>query len=158
MFIANKFVDMACGVELVKFAVRAEAYPTEDVEKIKTAILSIFPSVELITDGNIIRGEVTDVQNLIQLVTEQKIRYSFVEEIKRNCTNSGFSILLNKQAAFAGKVNTVDEPKPLGEILFSGNIDYPLLYFEKLLGIQGNLSGRGKEADPVNSKDRGGML
>jgi predicted RNA binding protein with dsRBD fold (UPF0201 family) len=150
-------IDLTCGVEMGTFVVRAEIYPTEDEEKIRTAIHSIFPAAELRTEGNIIEGEVRDLHTLIEIVIDQNIRYSFIEEIGRNSTNSGFSIMLNKQAAFAGKVNTVDEPKPLGEILFTGNIDNPLLYFEKLLGIQGYLSGKERPFNPPDPRYEGGI-
>ncbi|MBX8643477.1 MAG: hypothetical protein KIY12_01930 [Thermoplasmata archaeon] len=127
---------------MASFYVISEIYPTEDAEKVRISVINLFPETNIIIRKGRLEGEIKDIQHLMNMVIEQKIRYAFLESIHRHSDIASFSISLNKQAAFAGKVNLVDEPKPLGEIVFRGEVREPVIYFEKMLGIQGYISAR----------------
>ena len=132
------------------FSVRAELYPTEDTASVRRAVASLFPDSTVTEEGTFLVCHPADITQLITLITEQKTRYAFVEQLSRKTEGNGFRILLNKQAALAGRVNIVDEPKPLGSIEFSGVVDNPVIYFEKLLDITGYVSSR-QEGDSLGS-------
>lgn len=89
-----------------------------------------------------VKGESSEVTHLLELITEQKIRFAFLEEVARNVHGTHFSVELNKQAATAGRVNIVDEPRPLGCILLEGEVEQPVLFFEKMLNAEGYISSR----------------
>ncbi len=130
------------------FSVRAELYPTEDTASVRRAVANLFPDSTVTEEGAFLVCHPAEITQLITLITGQKTRYAFVEELSRKTEGNGFRILLNKQAALAGRVNIVDEPKPLGSIEFSGVVDNPVIYFEKLLDITGYVSSR-QEGDSL---------
>ncbi len=127
---------------MASYSVRAELFPTEDPAAVRNAILNIFPDSTIISDGNFLLCKPAEIDQLIRLVTEQKTRVAFVEEIDRKTQGNGFRMRLNKQAALAGRVNIADEPKPLGCIEFGCDVTNPVIHFEKLLDVVGCVSSK----------------
>ncbi len=137
---------------MTDFYVRAELFPTEDPARVKNAVSNLFPDARLTGEGNFILCRPVEIGPLLKLIADQKIKYAFVEEINRNAEGSRFCIKFNKQAALAGRVNIIDEPKPLGSIELSGEVNNPVLHFEKLLGVAGYVTSRqGKDYGPQAS-------
>ena len=127
---------------MIRFSARVELYPTEDPNAVRKALMNLFPESVITDGGSFLACVPENIDQLVALITEQKIRYAFIEQINRNTQGNRFCINLNKQAALAGRVNIADEPKPLGSIELSGETENPVLYFEKLLDILGYVSSR----------------
>ncbi|MBX8636461.1 MAG: hypothetical protein KIY09_08505 [Thermoplasmata archaeon] len=127
---------------MIRFSARVELYPTEDPNAVRKALMNLFPESVITDGGSFLACVPENIDQLVALITEQKIRYAFIEQINRNTEGNRFRINLNKQAALAGRVNIADEPKPLGSIELSGETENPVLYFEKLLDILGYVSSR----------------
>ncbi len=139
-----------------KFKATCRIFPTEDPQKVSAALINLFPGAQLAIAADGATADFAEVDNLARLVTEQKTRYAFMDALNRGCSGNRFAISLNKQAAFVSRVNVVDEPKPLGSIEFSGEIDEPIVFFEKMLDVVGYITSRirhreEKEGDPTPS-------
>lgn len=102
---------------MAKTKITTPVYPTESTQKVKEAILKLFPKLEIeIKDLGgkkklIGRGDRESLKELRKKVLEQKISDTARSIIKQN--NLRFS--LNKQAATVGEVN-FKQNDPLGVI------------------------------------------
>lgn len=89
--------------------------PTEDEEKVKTALLNLFPNADIITNNNTL--EIHDSLNLLNTfknkLKEQKIRAT-VRGILEN--NDDLILNLNKQTAYINTINITDGKSILGDI------------------------------------------
>jgi predicted RNA binding protein with dsRBD fold (UPF0201 family) len=89
----------------IKVEIRARVYPTEDVNKVKRAILNIFPDAILRVEGDFILGETTNLENFAELLKEQRIRDSARRVLLGNFYDDKIEFEISKQAAFVGKVS-----------------------------------------------------
>lgn len=99
-----------------KITIRAECYPTEDVDKVKDAILSIFPDSEIQSDDGLIASS-ESTEKFKELVWKQKIIDTARMVLKRGRRGNTTSFELNKQVACTGRLSFIDEPSPLGNLL-----------------------------------------
>jgi len=100
--------------------VEAEIKPTEDREKLETAVKKIFPTLQLERVGEFILGESTNVSSfsrLHQLFRQQAILDSARSVMLRRKRGKTTQFMINKQVAFVGKINFTDGESPLGPIV-----------------------------------------
>jgi len=113
---------------MLKITVEAEVRPTEEVEKVKRAVGSFYKGevvVEEVREGwFVVRGVSNNIEDLKPL--RDKARAEGVEPALRgyllkNMKGDTTSLLLHKQAAYAGRISLIDTPKesPLGPITIS---------------------------------------
>ncbi len=100
----------------VNIEISTPVYPTEDVEKIKSAILKIFPDAVFQEEREIIKAESRSFDEFAKILKELHIRDAaravFLRSINENCMT--FSI--NKQVATTGKISFSVGDAPLGDI------------------------------------------
>jgi predicted RNA binding protein with dsRBD fold (UPF0201 family) len=109
---------------MVKIEVEAEVRPTEDVDKVKRAVLNVYSGdLVLVGGGNysFLRGVSMDLRSLEplrKLIRSQQIEPAAKSYLLRRMSNGELTILLHKQAAFASKISFIDDAKesPLGPI------------------------------------------
>lgn len=104
----------------MKLRVSAEIRVTEDEDKVRRAILNIFPLLELSSDGKKLLGESGDVaslQRFRQLLRMQAILDAARAVITRGRKGAKAEFWINKQAAFVGKLSFTDGESPLGPII-----------------------------------------
>jgi hypothetical protein len=94
----------------------AEVHPTESEEKIRRAILSIFPDAVFRRRGKTLFAASRSVARLGEMLREQRIRDSARAQMFAGMRHSHVEIKLNKQAACAGRVSFSVEAEPLGPI------------------------------------------
>lgn len=105
----------------MRLEVEAEVRRTEDPEKVKKAVLNIFPELRLNVGENIVRGEGNDVRLLSRF--RELLRKQAILDAARSAMSAGISgenlmcFRLNKQAAFVGKVSFTDGESPMGPIV-----------------------------------------
>ncbi len=87
--------------------IEAKVKPTEKPEKLKKAILKVFPDAELDFNEqeNKFKGE-TSFKEFWEKVEEQKIRDSILEVLKKNKKNKRTYIDISKTTAASGKLST----------------------------------------------------
>ena len=104
----------------MKLRVEAEVKPTEAREKVEAAVKKIFPTLELSLAENLLFGESSraeELDRLHQLLRQQAIRDSARGTMLRGRRGNIVRFMLNKQAAFVGKVSFTDGESPLGPIV-----------------------------------------
>jgi hypothetical protein len=118
--------NISCKIEIT-----SSINPSEDPQKIETAILNIFPSAKIKIDNFSITSNSKDlnllekIYDVIHLNQSQKI---YQRQLEKNLDNDSTWFYLNKQAALVGTVVLCEEAdeSPLGPIkvvLTSPNID-----------------------------------
>ncbi|ANF22158.1 RNA-binding domain-containing protein [Thermococcus piezophilus] len=102
--------------------VEAYVYPTEDIEKVKEAMLNLVPGLEFEAfdrgDYIILTGRTKSkkaLQRLYELFRGQAILDTARSFLEEGYFGEEIIIKVNKQAAYAGKVN-FNEESPLGPI------------------------------------------
>jgi len=101
---------------MVEAEIRVRLYPTESAEKVRRAILNLFPDVELEEREGSIYGSVLSLERFSEILRDSRIRDVARTQILHKNRGSIGNFWLNKQAAFVGKVNFADEDTPLGAI------------------------------------------
>lgn len=95
--------------------VEAPVHPTESLAKVKVALLNVFPDLAFPSEGDVLVGEGSDLERFRELVRAQRIRDTTRDVLIRGRQGDTIRFALNKQAAYAGRVN-FGGGAPLGEI------------------------------------------
>ncbi|GAY26623.1 hypothetical protein ATG_18270 [Desulfurococcaceae archaeon AG1] len=102
----------------MRLRVEAEVRPTEDLEKVRKAILNIFNIEDFrVVDAGEYRvlvgesGSITSLLKLRELIVRGKIADTARRIIAKNSTERYVSFKINKQAAFAGKLSFVEDDR-----------------------------------------------
>lgn len=87
--------------------IETQVKATEDPEKLKKAIKSLFPesNPQLDEEGNKLRAR-TNFDKLWDHLEKQKIRTAILEELEKNKTGKETYLDINKTPATAGKIST----------------------------------------------------
>ena len=99
-----------------EIVIRAPLFPTEDAEKVKWAILNIFPDATLsIVDEHLV-GRAKSLERFAEILRDNKIRDAARSQILHGNQGGEAVFWLNKQVAAVGKVNFTDKNVVLGAI------------------------------------------
>jgi predicted RNA binding protein with dsRBD fold (UPF0201 family) len=90
-------------------------YPSEDADKVRAAILNIFPSAELEASDRGFSGD-ADLTVFSKLIRKQKILDSARGVLFKGVRGNRTTIHLNKQVATVGKVSFTEPRTILGTI------------------------------------------
>lgn len=96
--------------------------PTEDEEKVKKALLNLFPNADIITNDNTleIHDSLSILKTFKKKLKEQKIRAT----VRRILEDDEDLILnINKQTAYVNIINITDGNSILGDIILSIKTD-----------------------------------
>ena len=108
--------------------------PSEDPDKIKTAVNNIFPEIELDVSETEISGKTNNFSTLSHIsksIHEKNIKSTYQRILKRNNDGDSTWFYLNKQAAFVNTVALCSEANesslgPIKIVLRSNNIEQVL--------------------------------
>ena len=104
-----------------KVQVSCQINPSEDPSKVKTAVLNIFPDLELSISDELLLGKSNDMGTLSKIsesIHTKKSKNIYQRILKKNSSENSTWFYLNKQAAFVSTIalcNESDE-SPLGPI------------------------------------------
>lgn len=101
---------------MLRVHVETPCRPTESLSRVRSALLNLFPDLRLQEKDDVVSGETESLDRLRELIRNQKIRDTIRAQLLHARRDQRTRILLNKQAAFAGRVN-VAESAPLGVVL-----------------------------------------
>ena len=91
-------------------------FPSEDPEKVRTAILKVFPDAELETGEDEIKGRTDNLDRFSKQIRKQKILDTTRSVMIHGKRGDRTRFFLNKQVAFVGKVSFCEERTILGTI------------------------------------------
>ncbi|MBI0584821.1 MAG: hypothetical protein ISF22_11440 [Methanomassiliicoccus sp.] len=90
--------------------------PTEDPEKVRQALLNLFPDAEIEESGGRMTARTESGEGLREAILDQHIRDTARSVMLRGAREGRTRFTLNKQTAFVGKVSFIDGPVALGGI------------------------------------------
>ena len=105
--------------------------PSEDPEKVKSAVNNIFPDIELDVSDSDLSGETSDIQILSQIsksIHEKNTKNTYQRILKKNSDGDSTWFYLNKQSAFVNTVALCSEANesslgPIKIILRSNDVE-----------------------------------
>lgn len=113
---------------MVKIRVEVEVRPTEDLEKVKRALLNVFEPgkievVERDKGYKLLVGESNSYRSLIkihELIRRERIMDAARNMLRRGVIGNMLIFKVNKQAAYQGRLSFVetDSESPMGAITF----------------------------------------
>ena len=108
-----------------------EINPSEDPEKVRTAVSNIFPEIELEVSDSDISGQTNNIEILSQVtksIHEKNTKNSYQRILRKNNDGDSTWFYLNKQAAFVNTVALCSEANesslgPIKVILRSNDVE-----------------------------------
>ncbi|MDR2865897.1 MAG: hypothetical protein LBV13_00605 [Methanomassiliicoccaceae archaeon] len=97
-------------------SVSCQVFPSEDPEKVKLALLNIFPGAALEADERTIAAKPADMAHFGEQIRRQRILDTARSVMMKGRRGERSVFHLNKQAAYAGKISFVEEKTILGTI------------------------------------------
>jgi len=111
-----------------KIQVSCQINPSEDPSKVKTAVLNIFPDLELSISDELLLGKSNDIgtlSNISESIHTKNTKNTYQRILKKNSDENSTWFYLNKQAAFVSTVALCSESNesPLGpiKVVLEGN-------------------------------------
>jgi len=101
---------------MLAVSVSCPVFPSEDPERVRQAVLNIFPGAELILSDGVLSGETADTEHFRAQIRRQRILDSTRSMLIKGRKGESSVFNLNKQAAYAGKISFVEEKTILGTI------------------------------------------
>ncbi len=95
---------------------RTPCFPTEDKEKVRQALLNIFPQSEIEENENEMIARSDSGDKLRQIILDHHIRDTARSILLCGCVGKRTFFRLNKQVASVGKISFVEGAPPLGSI------------------------------------------
>jgi len=99
----------------MRVRVEAPCRPTESLAKVERALLNLFPDLAFEREDDLVIGTTASLERLRELFRDQRIRDSARSQLLKGRAGDRTRVLLNKQAAFVGRVN-FSTGSPLGDI------------------------------------------
>jgi len=104
--------------------VEAPVRPSEDREKVKRAMLALFPDLEFEQSEERLIGRTDNAGLFASHLKRQRIRYAARRMMERGRRGQNLThFRVNKQAAYVGKVSFTDNESPLGDIVITLEAD-----------------------------------
>ena len=113
---------------ICKVQVSCQINPSEDLSKVKTAVLNIFPDLEISISDELLIGKSNDMDtlsNISESIHSKNTKNIYQRILKKNSNENSTWFYLNKQAAFVNTVSLCNESNesPLGpiKVVLEGN-------------------------------------
>ena len=111
-----------------KVQVSCQINPSEDPSKVKTAVLNIFPDLEISISDELLIGKSNDMDtlsNISESIHSKNTKNIYQRILEKNSNENSTWFYLNKQAAFVNTVSLCNESNesPLGpiKVVLEGN-------------------------------------
>jgi len=111
--------------------ISCSVYPSEDQEKVKDAILNIFPDASLERTDKGFKGE-AGIGRFRELIRKQKILDSTRSMMFKGIRGNKIVLHLNKQVATVGKISFTEPKTILGTIMITMECDDPEAFIDKM--------------------------
>jgi len=116
---------------MVRVFVSCPVYPSEDQEKVRDAILNIFPDASLERTESGFEGE-AGTDRFCELIRKQKILDSTRSMMFKGIRGSRIILHMNKQVAAVGKISFTEPKTILGTVSVTMECDDPEMMIDKI--------------------------
>jgi predicted RNA binding protein with dsRBD fold (UPF0201 family) len=99
-----------------KISISCPVFPSEDPERVRQAVLNIFPDAVFDTEGDIITSGSAGTEHFGSRIRMQRILDTARSVMIKGMRGNRTSFRLNKQAAYAGKISFIEGKAVLGTI------------------------------------------
>jgi predicted RNA binding protein with dsRBD fold (UPF0201 family) len=96
--------------------VSCPVFPSEDPEKVKKAVMNIFPDIDADIRDGALTGETISLEHFAEQIRRQRILDTARSVLMKGRRGERTVFNMNKQAAFAGKISFAEEKTILGTI------------------------------------------
>ncbi len=100
---------------MVDVTIRTRCYPTENRDRVASAITNLFPDA-LVEGDDPVTARSRSIEAFGELLKRQRIRAAARAVLKRGTRGDTTSFSLDKQVASVGKVSFSEEPHALGDL------------------------------------------
>ena len=90
---------------MLRIRVETPCRPTENLGKVKVALLNLFPDLAFDREDEIVSGTTGTLDRLRELIRNQKIRDTARSQFVAGRRENRTRVVLSKQAAYMGSVN-----------------------------------------------------
>lgn len=90
---------------MLRVRVETPCHPTENLGKVKVAVLNLFPDLAFDREDEVVAGTAATLDRLRELIRNQKIRDTARGQFLAGREGDRTRVRLNKQAAYMGVVN-----------------------------------------------------
>lgn len=118
--------------------------PSEDAEKVHSAVMTIFPDAIFELVDGAYRGSAPGLDRFSALIRKERILDATRSILLRNAKNDRTRFMINKQVATVGKISFVERPPVLGAIEVSVEDDDILALIDRVSPVTVN----GEEVKP----------
>jgi hypothetical protein len=101
---------------MLAVSISCPVFPSEDQERVRQAVLNIFPGTDLILSDGVLSGETDNVDHFSEQIRRQRILDSTRSMLIKGRNGERSTVHLNKQAAYAGKISFTESRTILGTI------------------------------------------
>ena len=112
--------------------VSCPVFPSEDPEKVRRAVLNIFPDAVLDIAEDMISSDSAGLAHFGEQIRRQRILDTARSVLMKGRNGERSRFNLNKQAAYAGKISFVEEKATLGTIRVTVEAEDMTLFIEAL--------------------------
>jgi predicted RNA binding protein with dsRBD fold (UPF0201 family) len=116
----------------IDVSITVKVFPTEVGDRVKEAVLNIFPEAELRLTESFLTASTADLEKFSTKLRDQRIRGSARTLLHHCVSGEEIVFFLNKQAAFVGKVNFTEGDSVLGDIKVKIVTDEPEVIIDHL--------------------------
>jgi len=107
-------------------------FPSEDPERVRQAVLNIFPSADLVLSDGVLSGDAGSIDHFSTQIRRQRILDTMRSMLIKGRKGESSMLNINKQAAYAGKISFVEERTILGTIKVIFRSDDIMAFIESL--------------------------
>ena len=123
-------------VRMKEIEITVMVYPTEVEERVRTAVLNLFPDAEIETMESGLSAKASSLEVFSTKLRDQRIRDTARSVLHRLKSGDSINFTLNKQAAFVGKVNFTEGDSLLGDLEVKIPTDEPDALIDRLITIE----------------------
>ncbi|MDG7044650.1 MAG: hypothetical protein JRN19_05420 [Nitrososphaerota archaeon] len=123
----------------MRIEIRARIHPSESPEKVMAAVNNVAPDIygiEMRPDEVVCKAGVLTAERIVDTAIARRAFPVLIRLLERGKHKKGYDLLLNRQAAFVGRINLCEnaEESPLGPIVMtfdSAYVEELILEYEK---------------------------
>jgi len=117
---------------MLAVSISCPVFPSEDPERVRQAVLNVFPDAELVLSDGVLSGETENIEHFSAQIRRQRTLDSTRSMLIKGRRGESSAFNLNKQAAYAGKISFTEERTILGTIKVIFRSDDIMAFIESL--------------------------